>query len=111
MTPVRMQFVSRPSRKEALGGHRIFQPLVKVVSGSAIVLAILFVHVWLPIQSERNLMKLRKMEGQLSIKKAELNNLNEMYSKMTSLTALDHWAKKHGAWVNAQMNNVLPIEE
>jgi hypothetical protein len=84
---------------------------MKVMGGFLLVVFILFVHVWIPIQSERNLAAMRRLEGQVSLKKAELNELNDQYAKMTSLTALDHWAKSHGPWVSAQVQNVLTIEK
>jgi hypothetical protein len=59
---------------------------MKVMGGFLLVVFILFVHVWIPIQSERNLAAMRRLEGQVSLKKAELNELNDQYAKMTSLT-------------------------
>jgi hypothetical protein len=101
----------RSSTKESRSGRTMWAPLMKVMGGFFVVGSILFVHVWLPIQSERNLILLRRMEGQVSLKKVELNELNESYFYLTSLSALDHWAKKNGPWVSAQINNVIAIEK
>lgn len=111
MNTVRMQFVSRPSVKGPSSGRTMWAPLMKVMGGFILVGSILFVHVWLPIHSERNLLMLRRLESQLALKKAELNELNDVYARRTSLTALDHWAKKNGPWVSAQINNVIAIEK
>ncbi len=87
-----------------------YEPLRRVGTVFGIAGALLFMRVWWPIQAERNLQKLRKVETQIFQKKSELNILNERYSAMTSLTVLDQWAKKHGTWVPAGANNVIPIE-
>lgn len=111
MNSVRNQFVMRSTAKDGRTDRTMWAPLMKVMGGFFAVGSILFVHVWLPIQSERNLIMVRRMESQVSLKKAELNELNETYSRLTSLAALDHWAKKNGPWVSAQLNNVIAIEK
>jgi len=111
MNAVRLQFVSRPARLDLAIGRKKFEPLLKVTAGFGAAVLVLFTHVWLPIQAERSLVQLRRMESQVSLKKAELNELNDRYARLTSLTTLDQWAKKHGPWVPAQVHNVLTIEK
>lgn len=87
-----------------------FEPLLRVAAMFAATGGLLFVWVWWPIQAERNLLKLRKIEAQVFQKKSELNILNERYASLTSLAVLDQWAKRHGPWVPASTDNVIPIE-
>jgi hypothetical protein len=70
----------------------------------------LFLHVWLPVQAERGLMGLRKMEVRVSEKKAELQVLQEKYERLTSLSALDEWAKKNGPWRVPGANDIHAIK-
>ena len=86
-----------------------FEPLVRMAVIFGAVGALLFVRVWWPIQAERSLSQLRKVEARVFQKKSELNILNERIADMTSLTVLDQWAKKHGPWVNPTAENVIPL--
>jgi len=67
-------------------------------------------RVWWPIQAERNLVELRRVETQVFQKKSELNVLNGRLAELTSLTVLDQWAKRHGTWVPTNAENVIPIQ-
>lgn len=87
------------------------RPLLRVAAGFLAGGLFLLLHVWLPVQEERSLLELKQVEGQLSRKKAELNELNERYAALTSLPALDNWAKSHGPWVSPNATNVIAIED
>ncbi len=84
--------------------------LFKIAAGFLAVGLFLFLHVWLPVQSERSLLELKQVEQQLSRKKSELNELNARFAALTALPVLDQWAKTHGPWVSPNANNVIPIE-
>jgi len=96
----------RPSRQKGESSGA----LLKVVAGFLAVGLFLFLHVWLPVQSERSLIELKRVEQQLSRKKSELNELNARYAALTALPVLDQWAKSHGPWVSPNANNVIAIE-
>ncbi len=86
------------------------EPLARVASVFGIVGGLLFIRVWWPIQAERSLLQLRRVESQVFQKKSELNVLNERIEDLTSLTVLDQWAKRHGPWVPSNAENVIPIQ-
>lgn len=85
-------------------------PLARIASVFGVIGGFLFLRVWWPIQAERNLVALKRIETQVFQKKSELNALNERYAALTSLTVIDHWAKSHGPWVPARADNVIAIE-
>lgn len=82
----------------------------RMAIGFGLVGGLLFVRVWWPIQAERSLVQLRKVEGVVFQKKSELNVLNDRYSALTSLTVLDQWAKRNGPWVPINSDNVIAIQ-
>jgi hypothetical protein len=88
----------------------LLEPLARVVGIFAVVGFLLFIRVWWPIQAERNLVSLKKIETQVFQRKSELNDLNEKYIALTSLTVLDQWAKRHGPWIPPNAQNVIPIQ-
>lgn len=87
-----------------------FEPLARAAAAFGVIGMLLFIRVWWPIQAERNLLKLRRVETLVFQKKSELNVLNERLASITSLTSLDQWAKKHGPWVPPNAENVFPIQ-
>lgn len=87
-----------------------FKPLSKVAGVFAVVGAFLFMRVWWPIQAERSLTQLKKVEAKIFEKKSELNILNERYASLTSLSVLDQWAKKNGPWVPPNAENVIALQ-
>jgi cell division protein FtsL len=70
---------------------------------------ILFLHVWCPIQAERAAIKLKKIESEIAQKKSELNELNETAADLTSLSALDRWARAHGPWRVPSDKDIIAI--
>ena len=86
-------------------------PLLKIAGGFLAAGLFLLLHVWLPVQAERSQIELKRLETQLSRRKAELNELNARYASLTALPVLDEWAKSHGPWVAPNAANVIPIEE
>ena len=97
--------MTEPKEKDAAT-----RTLLKISLGFLAAGLFLFMHVWLPVQSERSLLELKQAEQQLSRKKSELNELNARYATLTALPVLDQWAKTHGPWVSPNATNVLPIE-
>lgn len=93
------------NRRNGVSGEN----LLRIAAGFFLAGLFLFFHVWWPIQSERNLKLLRKVEAEVAMKKAELNAINSRFETLTSLTALDHWAKKHGSWRPATANDIITI--
>lgn len=87
-----------------------FEPIRRVGIIFGAVGGLLFVRVWWPIQAERSLGQLRRIESQIFQKKSEINQLNERYAALTSLTVLDQWAKHHGTWVPPTAENVIPVQ-
>lgn len=69
----------------------------------------LFFQVWWPIQAERYQSTLRRLRGEIAQKKSELNALNGRYNTLTSLTALDQWAKSHGPWRSPSPHDLITI--
>lgn len=87
----------------------MFGPLARVAIAFGVVGGLLFFRVWWPIQAERSLLQLKKVEAGVFLKKSELNSLNERLGTLTSLTALDQWAKRNGPWVSPNAENVHPL--
>jgi len=85
--------------------------LLRITGGFISTAALLFLHAWWPIQAERNLDELKKIQSSVSVKKAELNELNRRIAVLTSLTALDHWAKAHGPWKTPGSEDIVVIEK
>lgn len=83
--------------------------LLKIAGGFLAGGALLFLHVWWPIQAERNLSRLRRMEADVFSRKAELNALHQKFSSMTSLAALDQWARAHGPWRTPNADDVVAL--
>lgn len=83
--------------------------LLKIGGGFLTGGLLLFMHVWAPIQAERALTRLRKIEADVFSKKAELNALNQHFTSITSLAALDHWARGHGPWKTPNADDVVAI--
>ena len=71
---------------------------------------VLFFYVWWPIQAERALITLKRVEKEVSQKKQEINELNSKYASLTSLSNLDAWAKKNGPWKSPSANDIFTIE-
>ena len=86
-------------------------PIFRVAAGFLMVGVILFFHVWWPIQAERSTVLLKHVETELSQKKADLHLLQERYASLTSLAALDQWAKKNGPWKSPSADDVIPFDE
>ncbi|MCG3203525.1 MAG: hypothetical protein KCHDKBKB_00195 [Elusimicrobia bacterium] len=87
-----------------------FEPLRRMAIVFGLVGGLLFVRVWWPIQAERNLGKLQRVESKVFQKKSELNLLKDRYANLTSLTVIDAWAKKNGPWVPPNGENVIAIK-
>lgn len=96
------------SRQDREAG-RVWSQFLKVSGGFLALGGLMFMHAWWPIQAERLLLHLKKSQTLVSQKKIELNALKERYSNLTSLSVLDHWAKKNGPWVSPKAENVIPI--
>lgn len=98
-------------RKRALQGAAAGDSLVKVAAGFLVGGLFLFLHVWIPVQAERSLIELRRVETELSRRKSELDDLDSRFAALTTLPALDQWAKEHGPWVAPNGENVIAIED
>jgi len=86
------------------------QRLAKIAAflGGAGVL--LFCYVWCPIQAERASIRLKKIETQVAVKKAELDELKAQYAQLTSLSVLDRWARAHGPWRVPSDKDIITIQ-
>ncbi|MBV9080220.1 MAG: hypothetical protein JO102_03770 [Elusimicrobia bacterium] len=82
----------------------------KVAVGFLAAGALLFLRVLLPVQAERGFLEQRKLQAEISRKRAELDELNARYAALTALPQLDQWAKTHGPWVAPTGANVVAIE-
>lgn len=111
MIDIFLSYGSKSTKREVMRERAAFEPLMKITGIFIATLVILFIHVWIPIQAERSLVQLKKIDSQLSLKKAELNELNAEYARLTSLSSLDQWAKKNGPWIPVQAQNVLSIQK
>lgn len=85
--------------------------VLRITGGFAVAGLFLFFHVWWPIQAERNLKAVKRLETQVAQKKAELNQLNARYASLTSLTVLDQWARSHGSWRSPTPNDIITIQQ
>jgi hypothetical protein len=97
--------------REGARGAADMDHVLRIIGGFALVGLFLFFHVWWPIQAERNLKAVKRLETQVAQKKAELNQLNARYGALTALTVLDQWAKSHGPWRSPTPNDIITIQQ
>lgn len=105
----RLSFSVKPRKRRDEGKFSFYA--VGVWIGILLAGAILFFHVWWPIQAERALFELRKMEKEVSIKKSELDRLQTQYSEMISLASLEQVAREKGRWVSPSIEHVVIISK